>query len=338
GFDNSIKEILESYKADYVIQPAKGKVIDLNQQWYNELLKLECFDVVSPVVEEDIFISYNQIQTIAHAKGVEDDSLYFGEIPHAAVGQNLAYKLGVRLSLNSPLELYYPDKNSQISLSNPTASLNYKRVFPASIVPTEGIEQAEIIYLPLDILQELTGYNYNECSKIELYKSASFDTQKDDILVRSIVPQYLTIKDKLEQDATLNRIIKAEKVIVYLILFFVILIISINVFSSLALLIIDKKEDIETFLALGAKKSTIKQIFYLHGMYICTFGTIVGIVLGIVLSLTQQYFKIISMPGNYIIESYPVDLQFTDVAITFFGVMAISVFVSYLPTIKFFKN
>lgn len=338
GFDNSIKEILESYKADYVIQPAKGKVIDLNQQWYNELLKMECLDVVSPIVEEDIFISYNQIQTIAHAKGVEDDSLYFGEIPHAAVGQNLAYKLGVRLSLNSPLELYYPDKNSQISLSNPTASLNYKRVFPASIVPTEGIEQAEIIYLPLDILQELTGYNYNECSKIELYKSASFDTQKDDILVRSIVPQYLTIKDKLEQDATLNRIIKAEKVIVYLILFFVILIISINVFSSLALLIIDKKEDIETFLALGAKKSTIKQIFYLHGMYICTFGTIVGIVLGIVLSLTQQYFKIISMPGNYIIESYPVDLQFTDVAITFFGVMAISVFVSYLPTIKFFKN
>ncbi|MBR6541571.1 MAG: ABC transporter permease, partial [Bacteroidales bacterium] len=136
GFDNSIKEILESYKADYVIQPAKGKVIDLNQQWYNELLKMECLDVVSPIVEEDIFISYNQIQTIAHAKGVEDDSLYFGEIPHAAVGQNLAYKLGVRLSLNSPLELYYPDKNSQISLSNPTASLNYKRVFPASIVPT----------------------------------------------------------------------------------------------------------------------------------------------------------------------------------------------------------
>jgi ABC-type antimicrobial peptide transport system permease subunit len=44
------------------------------------------------------------------------------------------------------------------------------------------------------------------------------------------------------------------------------------------------------------------------------------------------------MPGNYIIESYPVDLQFTDVAITFFGVMAIGIFVSYLPTIKFFKN
>jgi lipoprotein-releasing system permease protein len=73
-------------------------------------------------------------------------------------------------------------------------------------------------------------------------------------------------------------------------------------------------------------------------MYICTFGTIVGIVLGIVLSLIQQYCKIISMPGNYIIESYPVDLQFTDVAITFIGVMAIGIFVSYLPTIKFFKN
>lgn len=354
GFDNSIKEILESYKADYVISPAKGKTLDITQSWYKEIIDLESIAGVYPIVEEDVYVNYGNTQSIAHARGVEqaylqeiniekdcfhnNPNLYHGEIPHAVLEENLAYKLGARFTLNTPVELYYPDKNSQIHLSNPAASLNYSRLFLGDIYKNATVENRDIIYVPLEILQNLAEYKPYECTCIELYKDSTFDLNKDDKTLREIIPNGVIIKDKAQQDQTLNRIIQAEKVIVYIILFFVILIISINIFSSLAMLILDKDEDIATFLALGATEKSIKRIFYLHGVFICMFGTISGIVIGVALSLIQKHFEIISMPGNYIIESYPVDLQITDIIITFLGVTIISVLVSYLPAAKFLKN
>lgn len=354
GFDNSIKEILESYKADYVISPSKGKTLDITQPWYKEILDMESIAGVYPIVEEDVFVNYSNTQSIAHARGVEQEylkeikiekncinnnpNLYHGEIPQAVLEENLAYKLGARITLNTPIELYYPDKNSQIHLSNPTASLNYSKLFLADIYKNVSLENQDIIYVPLEILQHLTGYSPHEFTKIELYKDSTFNLDADDKALRAIIPENIVIKDKAQQDQTLNRIIQAEKIIVYLILFFVILIISINIFSCLAMLILDKEEDIATFLSLGATEKTIKRIFYFHGIFICMCGTLAGIIIGVVVSLIQQHFKVISMPGNYIIESYPVDLQISDIIITFTGVAIISVLVSYLPAAKFLKK
>jgi lipoprotein-releasing system permease protein len=131
---------------------------------------------------------------------------------------------------------------------------------------------------------------------------------------------------------------KSEKFAVYMILFFVIVIISVNIFGSLSMLRIDKRDDVQTYRSMGAEEALMRYIFVLQGWLISVIGTVAGIVLGLVLCFVQQYFKIITMPGNYIIDSYPIDVHFADVLITFFGVISIGYLIAVVPVKLFLKK
>ena len=104
------------------------------------------------------------------------------------------------------------------------------------------------------------------------------------------------------------------------------------------MLITDKKEDIETFLSLGAPQELVQRIFHLHGALISLLGCIIGIVVGTLLALVQQYTGIISIPGNYLISAYPVDIQVLDIIITFVGVSGTGFIISRLPLRKLFTS
>ena len=130
--------------------------------------------------------------------------------------------------------------------------------------------------------------------------------------------------------------IKAEKFAVYLILFFVIGIISINIFSCLSMLVTDKREDMATLLGMGATKGMISRIFHLHGTLISITGCTLGTIAGTVAAIIQKQFGIISLPGSFMITAYPVDIQVQDIAITFIGVSLIGFLISYLPVKKIF--
>jgi lipoprotein-releasing system permease protein len=131
---------------------------------------------------------------------------------------------------------------------------------------------------------------------------------------------------------------KAEKFTVYFILFFVILIISINIFSSLSMLLIDKRGDIETFISMGANKTMIARIFTLQGWLICVIGSSIGILIGLLLCFIQIQTGLIQIPGNFIVSAYPVSIQFLDVIITLSGVSIIGYLISAIPARVIKKN
>ena len=118
---------------------------------------------------------------------------------------------------------------------------------------------------------------------------------------------------------------------VFLILFFIILIISVNVFGSLSLLMLEKQNDLETYKSMGAPRQLLKKIFIYQGWLISLSGAIAGIVLGLVLSGIQQKFGIISIPGNYLVSAYPVMIQWKDALITFAGVAIIGYLIARIP-------
>jgi ABC-type lipoprotein release transport system permease subunit len=124
---------------------------------------------------------------------------------------------------------------------------------------------------------------------------------------------------------------KYEKASIYMILIFVIIIIAFNIFGSLSMLIIEKKEDISTLKSLGARESLIKDIFILEGWMISLAGLAVGLVFGIGFSLIQQHFGIIKMPGNFVVQAYPVILSVKDIIFTSAAVAAIGYIIALLP-------
>lgn len=359
GFDTLIKSFYEEYRADFIITPSTGKTFFINTPEFKKIESLSQVAWLSPVVEENVFIRYNQIQSIAFIKGV--DTLYGkisgvekniieggfkimeGELPHAVIGRQLAANLRLRVRFIEPIEIYFPDRKASVSLVNPSASLKIESVFPGGIISLEQEFDQTGLFVPITLVRKLLSYQEDEVTSLEIYlhgsqerkglanyhSSFSAGVERE---IKSILSggNYI-IKNRYEQNETLYKMMRAEKFAVYLILFFVILIISVNIFGSLSMLIIDKKADVETYKSMGASKKLINRIFLFQGWFISLLGAAAGIVLGLILCFIQQKTGIISMPGSYIVNAYPVDIHLLDVIITFAGVAAIGYLIAVVP-------
>jgi ABC-type lipoprotein release transport system permease subunit len=355
GFDNSIREIYESYKADFVIAPTKGKLLTSTEDNVTDITGIKGIMAYEPILEENVFLKYGNRDAIVTIRGIQESYLNrnhiagnivegeaktsHGEIRHAIIGQQLARTLGLRVRFVTPIEVYFPNKKSTISITNPLESLNYTTLFPSAVVKADGEENQDLLYAGTEVVRELTNCSENEYTSVEVYTEGVSSKQAAKIQeeLQRLFPN-CSVKDKQQQNSTLYKMMKAEKFAVYLILFFVIAIISVNIFSSLSMLITDKKEDIETFLSLGAPQELVKKIFHLHGALISVTGCTIGIAAGTLLALVQQYTGIITIPGNYLISAYPVDIQVLDILITFVGVSGTGFLISRLPLRKLFTS
>ena len=121
-----------------------------------------------------------------------------------------------------------------------------------------------------------------------------------------------------------------EKVAIYLILLFVMLIISFNIYGSLSMLIIEKRDDIATLQAMGADDALVGKIFVREGWMISLLGIAVGVGLGLLVCLLQQHFGWVKMPGNFVVDAYPVVVQPLDILLIILGVSLIGWIISRL--------
>jgi ABC-type transport system, involved in lipoprotein release, permease component len=215
-------------------------------------------------------------------------------------------------------------------------NLNSLKIHPSGIVRLSKDIGLNILYAPFYEVKELLGEKENFYSSVEVFLKPE-SIEKENYIkaeLAGLLPDNSIIKNRLEQNETAYKIMQAEKFAVYMILFFVILIISINLFSSLSMLIIDKSSDIQSFKSLGATESTIKKIFHIHGFLISLIGCLIGVTIGITLCFIQQHFGVITIPGNYLISAYPVKIELVDILITIAGVSFIGYIIAYLPVRK----
>lgn len=346
GFEGLIKSLYSVYESDLLITPATGKNFSPKTAQFNQIRNNNKTAAFCEIIQENVFIKYGNQESVATIKGVDTNfskitqiknfikegefSLYHGEVPQAIIGRSMAFHLGVRVHFVEPLQLYFPSRNRALSLVNPTSSLNLQEVFPAGLFTLDQNFDKKYIFIPIETARNLLEYE-NEVSSIEIYtkEGVNIDQFKEEIK-KSIGPEYI-VKDRYEQNETLYKMMKSEKVSIYIILLFVLIIISCNLFGSLSMLIMEKKEDAETLKALGANDRLIKKIFLIEGWMISLLGILIGVVVALIASFTQQHFGIIPMPGNFIVDSYPIIVQFQDVILTICGVAIIGLFSATLP-------
>ena len=79
---------------------------------------------------------------------------------------------------------------------------------------------------------------------------------------------------------------------------------------------------------MGADDSLIGQIFVREGWLISLLGIAVGIVLGLLVCWAQQRFGLVKMPGNFVVDAYPVVVRVADILIVIAGVALIGWLIS----------
>lgn len=349
GFDELVKSTLSNVEPDILITPAKGKVFIPNGETFDRIRQNPLIDEYDLILQENVFVDYDGHQGIAKAKGVDsafeaesplaehitngEFSLHKGQLPQMVVGAGLAYKMGMNPAFLASAELYFPIRDRNFSLANPAASIETVRMRPSGIFSVNQQIDNDLIILPIEQMRKLLGYE-EEVSGVELrlvegstakdLRSAIKDIQKE------LGPEFKVL-DRFRQNPSLYKMMRYEKAAIFLILIFVIIIIALNIFGSITMLIIEKKDDIETYRSLGATDKMLRRTFTLEGWLISLLGLAVGLVVGIGFSLAQQHFGFIKMPGSFLVNAYPVILQWQDVLATIAGVALIGYIIALLP-------
>jgi lipoprotein-releasing system permease protein len=167
-------------------------------------------------------------------------------------------------------------------------------------------------------MRELTGEE-KIISALEIKLDEGVKVDEVQSSIESIVGSNFKVKDRYRQHDFLYKVLRSEKAGVYLILGFILLIATFNIFGSLTMLIIDKKHDINTLMNMGASLPLIQQIFLIEGLMITLAGALGGMFLGFIICLIQQYFGLIRLENaeGFITDSYPVAMQIGDFIIVF---------------------
>lgn len=349
GFDELVKSTLSNVEPDILITPAKGKVFIPEGEAFDRIKANPMIGEYDLILQENVFVDYDGRQGIAKAKGVDsafeaesplaehitngEFSLHKGQLPQMVVGAGLAYKMGMNPAFLASAELYFPIRDRNFSLANPAASIETVRMRPSGIFSVNQQIDDDLMIVPIEEMRKLLGYE-EEVSGVEI-RLAEGSTAKD---IRSAIkhiqkelgPEFKVL-DRFRQNPSLYKMMRYEKAAIFLILIFVIIIIALNIFGSITMLIIEKKDDIETYRSLGATDKMLRHTFTLEGWLISLLGLAAGLVIGIGFSLAQQHFGFIKMPGSFLVNAYPVILQWQDVLATIAGVALIGYIIALLP-------
>ena len=349
GFDSLVRTSVSRIEPDILIVPDTGKVFLPAGPVFDRIAEEPAVASVSGILQENVYVSYDGRNGIARAKGVdrayEEEAplapaivdgtfeLHRGTVPEAVAGAGLAWRMGFNPRFLTGIEIWFPARDRPFSLSNPAASLESIKVWPAGIFSVSNDIDNNLLILPIGSMRELLGYA-EEVSALEIRTAEGTSAREVKRLIRSLSEELgpgFRVLDRYRQNESLYKMMRYEKAAVFLILLFVLIIIAFNIFGSLSMLIIEKKEDIGTLRSLGATDLLIRRIFILEGWMISLLGMAAGLVLGLVLVFLQHRFGFVQMPGTFLAAAYPVVLKVPDIMITATSVAVIGYLIALLP-------
>jgi ABC-type lipoprotein release transport system permease subunit len=308
-----------TFDADLLIKPAEGKVF-IQPAYFEELANDERISACCPVIEENVFLQYRGMQSVAVLKAVDsvfygrfatqgtngtgEFNVYFGEVEEAVVGRNLANNLGINVAFIDPLWVYFPERDAVFSPLDPMASLKKRKTFPLRDLCGRTKLRFPVSVCSTGQARRLFDYP-KEISYLEIRVHEGVNTRRLQREITAGAGPDFRVLNRYQQNETVYKMMTTRKDCIFLLLGFIVLIISCNVLGSLSMLILEKKDDVEILESMGAKEKQIRTIFITEGWLISVLGLLTGLFLGLLLCWLQTTFGLISLPGSFMVSFLP---------------------------------
>ena len=348
GLDHLIRSLFSSFDPDIRITAVEGKTFRTDSLLLADLGQLPGVSEWCLVLEENALLKYRDKQAVATVKGVGpefmrisgiDTMLIDGEFrlyeenqPMGIIGQELAGQLSVGLNFINPVHVYVPRRTERLIL-DPLRAISHRYIYPSGVFAVQQDYDSKYFIVPLDFAQDLFGYESGEVSAIEvsLQPGVSAKRVKEQAVTR-LGPGF-AVADRLEQHADFYRVMSSEKWAIFLILGFILIVASFNTISSLTLLMLEKRADMQILQGMGARRESVRQVFLWEGLLVTGIGMVAGLLLGAALCLVQQHFGIIRFPtsGSFVVDTYPVRMVVTDFFLVTGMVGLIGLMAAWIP-------
>ena len=348
GLEDLLKSLYINFNPEIKIVSNNSKYFIQNNDQINNINNIEGVDFVSKVIEDRAIASYNGVEIPVYIKGgdssfsfqnrlnkniVEGDFiLKKNSSSYAVVGRGVKYKISLNLNDNfNNLILYSVSPDfSFIPSGIQKKPFNQMSIIPSGVFAIEQQIDNNFIISSLAFVEKLFEKK-NKITALELKINEKQDVYKIKSDIKNIVGDDYNVLTIEEQHSDLYKILKTEKLIVFIIFSFILIISSFNIFFLLSMHAIDKKRDLSILLSLGLTEKSIKKIFYFESMIISILGIIIGGALGVLLCVLQNEYGLVSLGmETAIIKYYPVKVKLSDILI----IVSIVFFISIIASIK----
>ena len=360
GFHDLVASLFTNFDPQIEVVPVKGKTVNADAPEFDRIRHLDFVDVATDVVEDQAIAVYGDRQRMVTVMGVDENfdqltnisdilygdgdftlrvaNLYFG-VP----GIRLAQDLGLGARWADYLKIYAPVRRGQLTdLDTPTDGFVVDSLLSPGVVyaVNQNKYDRDRIITSIYFARQLFDQD-GMLSSLQLRLKPGTDLSTAKREIKAAAGEKFRVLDRFEQQADTFRIMQIEKVLAYVFLTFILIVACFNIISSLSMLIIDKKNDINTLHNLGANDRQIQSIFLYEGRIISAVGALIGIGLGLALCGLQQAFGFVKMgesSGTFIVNAYPVSVHYWDVLVVFITVILIGWAASWIPARRLRKQ
>lgn len=343
GFQSVITGRLDTMSPDLMITPKEGKTIANGDSLAEAISRMPGVEVATPTLTDNALGFFNGKETPVKLKGVipneysrvtSIDSLLIGngitlkeseETNPALVSIGVAIRLQY-FDLQQPFTVFAPKRIGRFNPANPAAAFVMDSLNVAGTFQSLQEEYDEnCIITDISTVRNLLLYD-REATAIETKVRGNADIEDTRNAISVAIGGTYDVKDRLMQQQLDFRMIQIEKWMTFLLLFFILIIASFNIISTLSMLVLEKQDSMHTLSAMGLSHRQIANVFRWESVLVSTTGAILGLAIGSILCLLQQQFGFITIANGGIEETpiaYPVRLELADILVTLIPIACI---------------
>ena len=331
------------FDSDLKIYPAQGKLLTLSPEQEEQLLQIEGVASYSKVIEERVFLHYRGKNHIAYLKGVDEnydkvnpvDSILFlsewfqvgqSEVV-VGLGTSSKLSLGVR-DYNDLLEVYVPRPGTG-QIQDPSKAFIKKEAVVSGMYQVNEELDSKYVFSDIGFASSLLGLDPINISAVEFRLSPDADEELVRNKIKGVFTDSLVIKNRIQQNEVLYKMLNTENIAVYLIFTLVLIIALFNVVGSIIMMILDKRSNLVTLSNLGVRIANIRKIFFLQGTLMAVLGGVLGILLGVLAVWLQLRFEFVKITYSL---PYPVKLKLVNVLVVFLTISILGMLASKIAS------
>ncbi len=330
GFESFVKANCSAFDADLTLMPREGRTFVAEDVDTARLARVPGVEAFSFILEQSVLLEHDGRQATATVRGVDDRygevfpfgeavvsgtaDVRIGDLERLVVGRSMAYMLGIRSLADADVDLYAVRRGTFSTLL-PVANYTRRSVPVGGVFFIDADSEQTYVLASLCLAQSLFSHP-GRVSALSISVAPDADPRAVRQEVGEAAGPEFEVRTRYEMRASFYRIMTYEKWGIFFIALLVLVVASFSIVGSLAMSIVDKRDDIRTLGALGAERTFVRAVFRAEGLLICGVGAAGGVLLGVGASLAQQHFGFIKIPAEtFLIDSYPVEFRFSDLLI-----------------------
>ena len=304
GLEELNKELISNIHADLTIKSKEGKLLKNPEEIISALEKEPEIKAFSKIIEEKVYLNYNENGEIAYLKGVDSvytqinpiqKSIIYGEYPsfqyqnEVIVEGLLNNRLGIPIGGdddNTTATIFIP-KAGEGLINKEEDIFNKESIFVTGIF-AENEQLNNYIIAPIELTQRLLNLPKNSAYQIaiKLNNPEQADAVKRTLL-KNLADDSIYINTQMEENEAFWKMINTEKLIIYLIFILVIFITTFNLAGAIIILQLDKKQQAKSLISLGFTFSQLRKTYFYTGALIVCLGVFFGLILGTLVCILQ---------------------------------------------------